>query len=434
MKFSNTEKMFFYLNSEWKSPIFTMYFDFSKDVNIDKFKEAVRRSLVIFPRMKSMPVLDAAGFVKIVENTDEVPVFEDCKTSQMLGSEQSNYYMFRWAIHKNKLTYSMFHALSDYTVTAEFLRQTFLNYLDLIGGYDVKELLLTEDEVCKKEYTELLTDKAEEYLKNHEGCFRENAPEMPKAFFANENAEYIFSDSNFVQVLSWDAKALKDVLGRFQITPLVLFHTLLARANVEIYNPEEDVIRCDFAIDLRSRLGSRSHTNFCGEATLLYDKNWAFCPVEEQFKLVQKSLTAAVDMDDIVSDIIRQSKSEEYIINNIKPGSEFMKKALAAKFDRSEATYFISNIGKIDLCQDKFDYLDSFMVIPTTFFNSVDYYLMTFKDTGQIVEVKNNGSTAVLEKVREKLAMLGIDTQLKTTLHTPNRMDVSLFKREDEKR
>ena len=429
MNFAASEKLFFYLNSKWKSPVFSMHFEFRKDIDFDKFKEALRKTLVIFPRMKSQPVVDEDGHIGIIENDNDVPVYYDDGKPKMLGTEETGYYLFRCAIDGKKLRVNIFHALGDARMMTFFLKQVFLYYLEQTENVDISSYVITKEEARGKEYTESLVDKAEEYLSKKKGLKAMQEKDMRPAFFADEGIEYLSTPKACGLELSWDSEALSKLVHKYNTTPLVLIHTLLAQVYLEIYGCADEVIRCGFAVDLRGRLNSKSQANFGYDASMVYEKQWKDRPLEEQFVLVGEALRKALDLERMSQNIKEQEDYARAVVSMVTLGGERMEALLAEKLSRHETTYFISNLAKTDFMQDSFDYLKSFRFLPIPFLNTVDYYMSSFGDKGRIFEVKNYRSTAVFERLKDKLEKLGLNCEIiETGLFENDRMDVSLIK------
>lgn len=431
MQFSNMEKMFFYLNTEWKSPVYEMCFQMKEDIDVKRLKEAVSKALLVFTRMKVKPVIKEDGRIDFHTNENDVPVFVDDGNTKMLGSAETNNYLFRIAVDKSQMKIAFFHALADGKASFGFIRLIFIHYFNLSENEEIKPFLISEEEAQNIEYTESLSEKAEEYLRTHEVEPVTSVADKGNAFFPGEEAELFNTAEAFLQELTWNADEFSEIIHKYNVTPLVFVHTLLAQSYVELYKPKDKVIRCGFAVDMRSKFGSKSLANYSCDDAMNYEPDWIEKPFEEQLELVKASMEKSLDTDFLVQYIKIQEDAAKLTVEYFSPLSERIQELMKNKVETSGATYFISNAGKVRLMKEVLDNLENFYVIPTPFIKSVNYYMLTYKNEGRLLEVKNDTGTTVLERLKEKLSEHGVNCKInKRELIKTDRIDVSLFDKE----
>lgn len=179
-----SNKLFFYTLTKRNTFNIQVSFDFKEAIVFENMRDAIEKAIKKYPELSISVAYTDGRFVSEV-NDRPVPVFTDKKGEVVLGSSQTNGYLFYFLCEGNTLFLSYYHGLTDVKGMLSFVHTAFIHYASLIG------LPLQEDELadCRggvrlDDYDALIT--------------KENEMERldPYGLFANESVEPTWSYTN----------------------------------------------------------------------------------------------------------------------------------------------------------------------------------------------------------------------------------------------
>lgn len=409
------EKAFFYSSNQYKNAIFEQAIEFDKNIDKEKLSIALKETIKYFIRFGMKAVITKEGKIELVENNEEFPIFDDNDQKFNIGTKETNGYLYALCIKNSKLRIVIFHVLCDGRGSGYFMRYLILNYIKLVyPNEDVDEeikKIKIDDENHKMNLSEVVIPYVDANLINQTTKPFEYQ-KKESVFIVDKEVRYFYDNSYFSTNIEWDAKALLDIVHKYETTPFVFFFMLIAEAMIEIFDVNEEEIISNVAVDLRKFLDCASFYNFGTSINVEYKTKWHNFSIEDKIVNLKETFVKELDYNKIVADVYKVEKMMEKIENiqnvdwlKVKRDENF------GKINYPPFSCFISNVGKVN----NPEVITRHIKKPITFStpNNVvpDYTIFTYDNVGVLTQNQNFQSEKIMQKVFEYLENFGIKSQ-----------------------
>lgn len=396
-----------------KSQTFRIVTELTQPVRKDVLLEALKKTLALFPVFAERPVITAdKKTVGMAENSLPPAVYGD-DAPAALGTDETNGYLFRVIAKDRNIILSVFHALCDSHGAHMFMLHLLWYYLTGMGyEIDPEGALLSPDDLSDRSYTDSLEEKLAERGIDRSAC--DSGAPGPEAIFRDPREEELFdSDVYSFTRFGMPFAELRKLTHELGTTPLLLFYVLGAEAMRETADVGDKVINASFAIDLRSRLGSRSTGEFAGLGNLYYTADNEKLPLSEQLMNAKKALDRITDGDRILCETGKILDGYEEIVKYMDlTMTEYIQPILSKNAKASGSTFFLSNVGPLRFPKDMVPFIKDVQIQgpPARFDPTLS--LHTYGDTLYFQCFHNTTDDTFVNRIAEKLNALGVEVTL----------------------
>lgn len=164
-KLGYSNELFFYTLVGLNTFNIQFQYDFHDDIDIECMKSAVRESIIFYPEFK-IRVFRMDGQFFSERNDDPVPFFQGIGDEHLIGSDETNGYLFYIAYDKRSLVISYFHGLSDARGILSFMSSVLFLYARNIGKpltREEAEELKGKIRLCKEDALEIDDSRYDPY-------------------------------------------------------------------------------------------------------------------------------------------------------------------------------------------------------------------------------------------------------------------------------
>ena len=306
-----SDKVFYYNGSgENATYNFRMRVYLNEDVDLGRLKQAASNAIKLFPEYAVRPVIkDNKLFYE--DNDKEIAVFLDDGTPHILGSDETNGYLWCILYNKRDIVISYYHGLSDFVGNWSLICTVIYEY-GLLMGCDVKPespVRITADDY----YSLDILDRTDPYTKYGENDV------VPSFVYKSRGALKINEKK-----LPQDCKKLKcyeleiplrqfiDKTHELGVSFIPLLTAVISGALAELYPEDNRPVVAKIPVNLRPLYGSKTTVNFsdslileCTRDELNGDLGTLCRSLKESMKLQNKkenfSLTIHKKRDGVIS-------------------------------------------------------------------------------------------------------------------------------------
>ncbi len=331
------------------------------------------------------PVLNAAGQVFFEKNKKPVEVYPDNDTYAVLGTEETNGYLFRVLYTKDSIGVSHFHALSDGRGAIAFLVSILYYYLTLTGHTVSPQGVLCDKTPEEASERDILTDQIPEGL-TYKGA------DIPGEVFVVPEGNALMKTPYTKKIdIAFPAKQLLSKAKEYDATPVPFVSVLAGRAIDRVYGVGEQTVTASVLVDMHEMNHSRALSNYCSNLYLPLTADVRDGGMKEAVDDQKRWLVESNTPDKLFAKLCELKMMEPMMRKTPLNDPQFLKAAMKgdAKVGKARATYFLTNVGKVRFPADMTEFIDS------CDFNSMNtgtnpiLSLMTLGDKGHIYVTQN---------------------------------------------
>lgn len=440
VQLSMLEHTFFLEKDEQKSSVSCSGYVLKEAVQPEFLRQAVEKTVRFFPRAQVKPVITADGKIRLVKNSEPLPVFEEKEEKGYLGSADSNHYLYKvtWSGNVIKVIFS--HAMFDGGASQIFLTHLVYYYFSLQGetipteGYIFPDQVMDDPGLCEsmgEAVARYLQENPELHLEEPSG----NAPgDDRKSFVTAPEPELFNTPYAFVSKIRWDNKKFSEAVRSLGTTPFAFISMLISEAIISCchVNEDEKPVKLSYGYNMRKYLSSRSQCNFTVASNLIFETEWAELPPEEAAAKIRSRMNENGKLEKLIRTCMLYDQYSDMIFGNadirqIRQMSEKMK----AGADLASETFYFANMGKAGLPSKIAEKIDDIIIFSYPTKKIPDYYCMAFGDTGIFISIKNDTDEKIMKKIAEMLQGYGIECRYEANgVQKIDRLDVLKFETE----
>lgn len=407
-KLDNAAKLFSAASNKRDTRVFRFYCELKEDIIEEKLQEALDRTLEKYPIFLS--VMRKGLFWHYLEKSSLRPVVrrEYREPCSMLYVRDKKELLFEVTYYKKRISFEVFHALTDGTGASEFVRELTKNYLLLVHEKDgLKDVTLSketitvgdqEDDSFSKYYSEdLLRKKGEKKKKpaayqihrtsSQMGSLEVTEAEIPVKELSAKAKEYGVSMTILLTAVFLCA-IHERMTKRQEEKPVVL----MVPVNLRKFFPSDSLLNFFSWIEPGYKFGEGSDS--------LSDV------VKHVAEVFQRELTKE-NMARIMNDYIR------FEMNPVLRFAPLELKNLCistgAKFSEKDVTAIFSNMGIIKMPEEYVPYIKRFGVYTST--PKVEMSMCSFEDKVYVGFTSRYDSTNIKRNFFRILDEIGVSSE-----------------------
>lgn len=404
-KLDNAAKLFSAASNKRDTRVFRFYCELKEEVIEEKLQEALNKTLEKYPIFLS--VMRKGLFWHYLEKSSLRPVVrrEYREPCSMLYVRDKKELLFEVTYYKRRISFEVFHALTDGTGASEFVRELVKNYLLLTHEEDgLKDVVLSkgtitvgdqEDDSFSKYYSgEQLQKKGEKKKKpsayqihrsrSQMGSLEVTEGEVPVQALSAKAKEYGVSMTVLLTAIFFCAIHEK-MTKRQEDKPVVL----MVPVNLRKYFPSDSLLNFFSWIEPRYKFGD-------GEDSLAE----VVRKTAEFFRSELTKENMARTMDDYI-------RIEMNPVLRFAP-LEFKNLCISAgaRLSEKDVTAIFSNMGIIQMPEEYVPYIERFGVYTST--PKVELCMCSFEDTAYLGFTSRYDSTNIKRNFFRILEEIGV--------------------------
>lgn len=414
MKLDNAAKIYPLVESDFLTTVFRFSATLEEEIDPEILLKALNNIMKRFPYYQ-VSIKKGLFWYYLEENHKELVISKDTKQPCRRMINDTNDYLFRVLYIDNKISVEFNHILADGTACLIFLNTLVAEYLKL-QGHEIEYNEWVKDinsDIDIKEFEDSHSLMGKKYYKTH----NKKVADIKNVFHIKDlikRSEYLVTYGII------DARDLSELAKKYNVSITVLLVTIYLIVILEIQceqvkkQKNRKPVSIQVPINMRKRLNSMSMRNFSLFITpyLMPDCELAF---EDIIDLVNKYFIEKTDIDNLISLIVQNYKTEKSIIVRVLP--LFLKKLVtpliykAVGADTYSGTF--SNIGLIKLPESlekhikRIDFLLGPCPITKTLCSVAGY-----KDKIYISFGRNIKDAKIERKFFRKLVQLGLKVEV----------------------
>ena len=435
LQLSPMEQMFFIARDPGKSGTIQLLVELYEEVDFERMKEAAEAALAFFPRLHEKIVLTGEGKLVLRPNDLPAPVFEEPGKPLLLGSAETNGYLFAVKVSGREISFSMSHAIADADLAHSFLRQLMYEYFCLSGEEIPDEGLVYTDPV-PADHLLSLGEAIDAFEKQNPAPAGENE-EPPETAVPMPPAVEIYSEwplfgtpYSFVADVTWNNEELMRTVKELNATPFSFLSAVIAHAAGRAADTDGKVIRESYGYSLRKLLNVPSQCVFTVPAEICYE----LCSsVPETLREIRSRMETAGKLEKLLKAGKTYDMYAELLLNgmdmhNIVPLTE----KLRARWQNTAAeTFYFANPGIMRFPSRVQEKICSFSPLPEPQKKVTDLYSFVYNGRGTLRTVVDSTEEHLLKHVSSILKDFGINcTYSEIGKVQADHVDVLQFERE----
>ncbi|MBE5906894.1 MAG: hypothetical protein E7277_08965, partial [Lachnospiraceae bacterium] len=351
MDLEKGEKYFFYVDKAGGNSVEKFNVVMKEPINLEKMEKAAKSAVEAFPLFGMRPVVDKDGWLFLTKNPLPVLVEEESDQVKVLGTEETNGYLFRIICKNTELFINAHHSLGDGRTIMAFGMTVVYYYLLEAGiNVDAKGMVYTKEDL--KEPTLLsafLKDAAKVECGESKGAYYpQNVFTFPKPDPGEQLDEGLY-------LVTWDSRELISYTKSHQITPTPFIATIIANVIHDMFSVGEKHIVFGIPVDMRGKMNSRSQRNYIGNIRLPYYPEYRELPFEEQAKRLKADMDVQMDMSNIIPRVLGLEKVIDGMIQT--PLCENEVKESPQRSGAVAQSILLTNVGRLALPEGMEDYI-----------------------------------------------------------------------------
>lgn len=286
------DRLFYYFSADNESCPIVFGLETSFTVDPVILKQAVNTALKRNGAFRPTAFINSTGQIIYKDNDREPDVYPYDEDSKNFGTDDMNGYLFRVMYDKNKIIFSMFHALSDGRGLLNFARTVLYYYISL-SGYFIKP----ERHVLTLETPPDKTERAApEEL--YDEIIKLNINKTPKFNFKNfdmfviPGEFYAFDEPMHTRRFRYtlSTQDLIRMAHASKSTVLSVLSAITATVINDMYNPEKELITLFEVVDFKPRYDNHALSNFSDVFPVPLTKNIFKLDTLSQAHVIRKAL------------------------------------------------------------------------------------------------------------------------------------------------
>lgn len=401
-KLDNAAKIFPATSNKNDTRVFRFYCELKEDVQEDKLQEAVNRTLKKYPVFLS--VMRRGLFWHYLEKSALRPVVreEHREPCANLYVKDKKSLLFEVTYYKKRISFEVFHALTDGTGATEFLREVVKNYLVVVHGPEgLADIPLLPEDVT------IPDQENDSFDKYYSKDIKPPKVKKPKAFQIKKTKQENRRLRVTEVTLSVTGLLNKSRELGVSMTILLTAVFLCAIHDEMTKLQEKRPIILMVPVNLRKFFRSKSMLNFFG----WIEPGYQFGQGEESFEDVLESVksffTSQLTVERMSMHINNYTALEHHPILRLAP-LEFKNLCInaGARLSEKDVTAIFSNMSVVTMPEEYHPYINRFGVFTST--PKIELCMCSFDDTVTLGFTSRYDSTNIQRNFLHRLKDLGV--------------------------
>ncbi len=410
-KFNESSMFFFYNSLPNKTSGIRLRVRLKEKTDPGALQKALERTVRRNPFFSLKPFLDENGNICCEQNNSPVRVSKEDGSRALLGTDDSDGYLFRVRYTEDTIILFSSHVLSDGRGTTSFLKSLLYNYFTETGKVIDKDgSFLTDDTVeDPAEITNIFEDLPDEIeplvIK-----------EEPKEVFSVPGERLLIeTERSRLFGIRFPKEQLKKAAKERGTTPLPLLSVLFSDALRKTYDTGDSTIRISSPVDMRQFLNEKSMTNYSISIETDIDADLNGLDLDERIKKVSEDIQKKISGDEILGRAAfaraNAMGTMEFPFGNEEICRGMMKKRINK---RDSFSFLLTNMGLVRFPKDMEGLIDDFEFISPSVATTPSIMTYTFGDHTNIIMVANLEEDTFAKGILEELKQQGFDAEMTT--------------------
>ena len=409
MKIDNAGKIFPAVSNDNRSSTFRLSFDLKEKIDPIILEKVVN---YLLPRFDTFNVKIKNGLFwnYFAANNSYFKVEEETKIIGQYRLHSSSQYCFRVLYFENRITLETFHALSDGTGAMEFLKSIVFEYLKE-KGYEIdnENKILSEMVINQYEKVDGFTYN---YDKNNKlNLKEEKAYELKGELYQNNFLSFIKATIDTSSFLNMVRE--KGATATQYMAALLMYAIYL---NQPPARKTKKPIKIFIPVNLRKFFDVNTLRNFSLYIKIAInanEKEWTF---EDILKLTKEQFAAQLNKDHLASRANANVYFEKTLLIRLLPS--FIKiigfKIAYSMLGDHVSTSFISNLGKVDLPSNMYQYVNNVDFVNTG--ENLYLTMVTLQEKMNLIFSSRMMDKSIIYYIIKTLQNEGFDVTIQTNL------------------
>ncbi len=406
----NESSMFFCFNSlPKKTAGIRIRIGLKDRVDPGRLREALALAVKRNPFFRLKPCLDEQGNIRCTVNTSPVKVYPEDGTYVLLGTGESEGYLFRIRYTEDTIVFFCSHILSDGRGAISFLTSVLYHYFTMAGKTITKDgsFVTAEDPEDPKEITGVFEDLPE-------GIKPLEELPSPKEIFSVPGPRVLMdTDRSRFYEIRFPGRQLMEISKENGTTPFPLFAVLISDSLRKAYDTGSSAIRVSAPVDMRRFLNGKSLTNYSLSVETDLDSDLYTLSKAERIRYVTEDIGRKTSEEEML-------KRAAFSRDNAKGSMEFpfgneeicrgmMMKRMGKK---DTFSFLLTNIGLLRFPKEIRDEIRSFDLVSPSVVSTPSISLFTFGEDSYLCMVANFEEDSMIKEILASMKEAGFDAQL----------------------
>lgn len=426
---SITEYSYYYtLNSGNKSYVVSFVFTLDDEIDIDILKRAIDITKKYFKRYGMRLIITNDGNIVFIENCEDVEIYDNLEKKVYLGTEESNYYLFRVICINQKIYFSFSHLLGDGLTMINFCENVLYHYYEMKGEkYTVNDNIRTEENMIA--YDNALPIKINENYnlsKDEEDIIKniifKNKSNIEKANYKMSLDDSMFDKKEFyIEKIVCDADDFIGIIHKYNTTPLTFLFMLFSNALINVEHISNEKIKAGIAVNMRKCLECKSDYNFGTLSFISYDTDWSKLSYTEQMEHIKSHFEKFLDKNTLMymCKLFIDLSNDDIDSFNISKIDTILEK-LKSEYKATSGGIFISNIGNIKLGESISKHVKNVEFINTPTKNDYEIHMLTYKNKMTLYLTMNGRDKGIFKEIHNIMKEFGISSNYEERVFIEN--------------
>ena len=435
LQLSSMEQLFFLERDPGKSVTFCFSVELYEEVNPARLKEAAEITVGFFPRLREKPVLTREGKLILRPNSLPAPVFGNTDKPLLLGSAETNGYLYAIRACGRKIFVTFSHAVADVGAADAFLRQLIYEYFCL-SGEEIPAEGLVYTEKAPAEHLMSLEEAIAAYQKQNPSLIA-GATEVSEAPALLKPSVEIYSEWPLFGTpyahaadLTWDNGELIRAVKKLNATPFSFLSAVAAHAACRTTESSGKEIRESYGYSMRKFLNVPSQCSFTVPVEISYEPG---ASLPETLREIQTRMEAAGALENLLKNGKINETYADMMVNSLDMRRivSITEKLRSQWKNVSAETFYFANLGILRFPSRVQEKIRSCSIMPNPQKKVTDLYSSVYNGTGILRTVINSEKECLLQHVSDIMK----DYDINCTYHEigktlSDRVDVLQFERE----
>ncbi len=409
MDISNYDVSYFYQKIKGKVLVTVIEFDLDEIVEEQRLKLAVSKAMDYYPNLKIKPYFNDKLQVAFEKWDGEVFVSEYDGKSALLGTAETNYYLFKASYYGNTIRVSMSHVLGDGNTLKSFVSR-------IVDCYYENEKIEGAD--SNFEYLDR-TEPLADILKKLEADIPIEEPKEAKTpeketFIEPEPYEYYGTDKTCYREIVFDQEEFVKEIKSKNTTPAVFLIMLIAQAMHECYEVGDRAVEVCYAMDCRKAFDCNSQCNFAIDENVSYLPEWNELPFDDRIANIRNIMTINGQMNNMLYHARQAMNDVELFVcyNNLKV-MELANNKLEEQTIHKSA--FLSSMGRVSFPEHVKSHIVGGRMYVNPMKRDTNFHVMSFEKRGSFMMASSKNNDRLAETLLKLFESYNISCELKET-------------------
>ncbi|MCR4990877.1 MAG: hypothetical protein K6A38_08450 [Lachnospiraceae bacterium] len=408
-KFNESSMFFFYNSLPNKTAGIRLRVRLKEKIDPEALQNALERTVRRNPFFRLKPILDENGNICCEQNSVPPGISPEDGTRVLLGTEDTDGYLFRVRYTEDTIILFASHVLTDGRGVISFLKSLLYNYFTDTGkviGMDGS----------------FLTDDTEEDPEETKNIF-EDLPDDIKPLAPKEELKEVFSvpgervlietDQSRLFGIRFPKEQLKEEAKKRGTTPLPLLSVLFSDVLRKTYDTGDLTIRISSPVDMRRFLNEKAMTNYSISIETDIDANLNGFGMEDRINRVSEDIQKKISRDEILGRAAFAGANAmgamEFPFGNEEICRGMMKKRITK---RDTFSFLLTNMGLVRFPKDMEGLIADFDIVSPSVATTPSILTYTYGDHANVFMVANFEEDAFAKGILEELIKQGFDAEM----------------------